>query len=532
MVIEFAQREKVDKLLQAAEIPTLPMAARKLVDLCKDDTAHVGDLVRLLETDQGLASRVLRVANSAYYGMRHKASTLDRAVIALGFEYVKSIALGFHLAHNLHRLSLAADFDATNFWRQNLSRGILARQLAAQYCAQGKQEAFLIGLLQDSGILLLAQVLGKNYLELYRDSRTSPICLYRLERQLFEIDHVKAISVLADRWSLPEVLSQPLRSHHSRGWDDPCQDLQVQLSQIGYFVGSFSLNDPESLCGEDLALSDYCQNTFALSPPALNQLLDQMREEFVTVAQMFTGILSEKVDITDLVVQAKNLLSDFANDANRKIFDLEKEVKQLRLQREDITSRLNRYQYRAETDDLTGLTRRIPLENYIDKACRKVRRRKASLGILFIDIDNFKTINDRHSHAAGDRVLQWLANLIRKEFSAGGCVSRYGGDEFVIALLGQEFRTCLQTASGLLRKVQELKIPVRSKQEARTIHISCSIGLLFCESGSKPGNSIRVLELADNQMREAKRHGKNNVRFQVIGTIRDSQLTSPPEADA
>jgi len=519
-VLDVSQREKLDKLFHTAEIPTLPMVARKLVDLCKDEDITVRELVRLIKTDQGLASRVLRVANSAYFGMQHKASTLDRAVIALGFEYVKSISLGFHLAHTLNKLASAAGFDTTKFWRENLTRGLLARQLAAKYCTQFKQEAFLIGLLQDSGILLLAQVLGEEYLRLYRDSNNSPLGLYRLERQLFEIDHVKAISVLAEQWSLPEVLAQPIRTHHSRGCPEPCQDSQVQLSQIGYFVGSFPLDDPESLCGEDLALLDYCHKTFTLSSVALNTLLDQMREEFVGLAQMFTGILSEKVDITTLVVQAKNLLSDLAQDANRKIFDLEQEVRQLCLQREDLSLSLSQYQYRAETDDLTGIHRRIPLENYLDKACQKVRQRKTSLAILFLDIDNFKTINDSHSHAAGDRVLQLLAKLLQREFSLSGCVSRYGGDEFVIALLEQEFKSCLHTAGNLLRKIQELKIPVRSKNEQEKIRISCSIGLLFCESGSQPGNSIRVLELADNQMREAKRQGKNNIRFQVIDSVK------------
>jgi len=127
-VLDVSQREKLDKLFHTAEIPTLPMVARKLVDLCKDEDITVRELVRLIKTDQGLASRVLRVANSAYFGMQHKASTLDRAVIALGFEYVKSISLGFHLAHTLNKLASAAGFDTTKFWREKLTRGVLARQ--------------------------------------------------------------------------------------------------------------------------------------------------------------------------------------------------------------------------------------------------------------------------------------------------------------------------------------------------------------------------------------------------------------------
>ncbi|KPK75313.1 MAG: hypothetical protein AMJ79_11615 [Phycisphaerae bacterium SM23_30] len=521
MAIDSSQREKLYDLLRMADIPTLPMVAQKLIDLCKDEDTSLKDLVRIIETDQGLACRVMSVANSAYYGLRYKATTLDRAILALGFEYVKSISLGFHIAHTLSKFT-PAGFDVIDFWRQNILRGIMARQVAAAYCAQYREEAFLIGLLQDSGILLLVQAFGDRYARLYRDTRNSQICHYRLEQEVFEIDHVKAASVLADRWSLPEVLARPIRTHHDRRLSEPNSDQQLQLCQIAYFVGSLSFDDPKLLCGEDLALSDYCHRTFDISPSDLNILLDHMREEFISVVQMFTGILPEKVDITELVVQAKNLLSDLANNANRKIFALEEEVKQLRLQCEDLFGSLCQYQYLAKTDDLTGLTLRIPLESYLDKACQKVKSCNTTLTIIFVDIDNFKTINDTHSHAVGDRVLQLLAKLLAEQFGNLGCVCRYGGDEFVLACTGLKLKHILHHTKILLRKIKQLEIPVRSEDEQRTISFSCSIGLLFCESGSQPGNSVRVLELADNQMREVKKHGKNGIRFQVIDTSKDA----------
>ena len=172
-------KSRLEILLAQGDVPTLPMVAQKLVDLCHDENVSFQELGRVIESDPGLAARLLRVANSAYYGLRHKVSTLDRVLGTLGLKYVKTIALGFHLATALSSLGGNA-FNMHNFWRQSILRGALARLLAHQYCPRRQEEAFLIGLLQDCGIPFLAQALGTEYARIWNENQVSPGSLFRL----------------------------------------------------------------------------------------------------------------------------------------------------------------------------------------------------------------------------------------------------------------------------------------------------------------------------------------------------------------
>jgi len=507
--------EKLEKLLKKASVPTLPVVAQKLIELCSNENATFAHFGQVLEADPGLASRILKVANSAYYSLRNKVTTLERAIGVLGLKYVKTTSLGFHLATALNKFK-AEGFDLGTFWHHNLLRGVLARQLAKKYCPDRCDEAFLVGLLQDCGTPFLVEALGKPYAQIWIESRGSQLSLFKLEQEVFEFDHVMAARVLTKQWGLPDILSQPIHSHHHRPQSEPSQDQLTQLSQISYFVGALSLNNPQSLIEEDLTLPDYCLRVFNINSHQMSSMLQDAKQEYYRISQVFSGILPGNKDVTELIVQAHALLSDLSEDISREAFALEEEVKRLKARCSTLSSSVDEYEKQAESDDLTGLALRSPLERYLDNACWKISNNETSLAVIFIDMDNFKDINDYHSHAAGDRALIEVARLLKGLFGNSGCISRYGGDEFVIALMGLKARQAVKLAKGLTKKVHQIKMPVRENSSDVHIEFSCSVGMLFCEPGSQPGNSSRILELADHQMYEVKKHGKDNMRFQVV----------------
>jgi len=506
----------LNRRLENVKLPTLPAVAQKLVELCKDENAAFAQFARVIESDPGLASRLLQVTNSAYYGLRNKVTTLERAIGVLGLKYVKMTSLGFRLATTLSASS-SGRFDLGDFWEQSLLRGVLARQLARQYCPARPDEAFLVGLLQNCGIPVLMELLGEPYLEMWRSGESSQASLYRLEREMFDVNHVQVAAVLTEQWSLPELLAAPIRNHHQPGELQPSTDEMRQLSQMGYFVGTLSWNKPAALSEDDLGLPEYAQRVFGLERKQLGAALERARQEFGNVAQLFGEILPDRAGVDKLVRQAHALLAGLSAEAVHNIFVLEEEVKRLRARCAGLTSSVDDFAKQAEKDDLTGLLLRAPLDRFLDNACWRVKSGETTLTVIFLDVDNFKDINNNHSHAAGDRVLQDLAMVMRGLFGEGGCVARYGGDEFVAALMGLPFRQALQLARGLVEKVRETQVPVRGEADKGAgLSISCSVGMLFCEAGAKPGNGARVMELADQQMYMVKRRGKNDVRFQVM----------------
>ena len=506
----------LDRLMKKAKVPTLPLVAQKLVELCNDEKATFADFALVIGSDSGLSSRLLQVTNSAYYGLRHKATNLERAISILGLKYVKTVSLGFHLATALNKMG-AQGFDMAEFWRHNLLRGVLARQLASHYSPNCLEEAFLIGLLQDCGIPFLVEALGEKYALLWRESLDSQAALFKLEREVFEIDHLHAAEALTEQWGLPDLLAQPIRSHHRKPQSKPSANEQVQLKQIAYFVGTLPLHKPAVLTEEDITLKDFSTDVFGLDNDNLQELLKRAKQEFSKIAQLFSDILNHQVDITHLLIQVNDLLSGDAFISSCEVFELEKSVSRLHAKCETLSSSMDEYQQESETDDLTGLSMRNPMERYLDNASWKVRNKETTLAVIFLDVDDFKDINNNHSHAAGDRLLRMLATLLQGLFGSRGCVCRYGGDEFVAAIMGLKIKQAVKVAKGLTEKIRQLKLMVRSADGRHEISFTCSVGMLFCESGAQIGNNAQILELADHQMYSVKNDGKDNMHYNVLG---------------
>lgn len=505
----------LESLLAKANVPTLPLVAQKLVSMCSDDSLTFAQLATVIECDAGLASRLLRVANSAYYGLRHKVSTLDRAIGTLGLKHVKTIALGFQLAKTLHALG-GAGFDLTEFWRHSLLRAVLARQLARIYCPGRSEEAFLIGLLQDGGILFLADGLGESYGQMWSQNRSSPASLYKLEKQVFQFDHITAAAAITKQWGLPDILSQPICGHHRRSQSQPSLDEIVQLSQIAYFTGNMAFNNPQLLSVEDMTLPAFCQSAFGLDEAGLNKLLQDSQQEFLGVAQMFADILPQQMDAVELLQQAKNLLYDLSSDRTREVFNLDKEVRRLKSRNEHLAEQIEDIRQRAETDDLTGLAQRDPLLRYLNRACRKVQNGQGTLALMFMDVDNLRELNARHGRRASDALLQELARLLREMFADAGCVCRYSGDEFVVALTSLQLKQAVHLATSVAYRVRDIKLPQMTGPDAAGPKFTCSMGLVFCEAGAQPKDSFDLLDLAEKEMQQVKQESKDGLRYVVL----------------
>jgi diguanylate cyclase (GGDEF)-like protein/PAS domain S-box-containing protein len=155
----------------------------------------------------------------------------------------------------------------------------------------------------------------------------------------------------------------------------------------------------------------------------------------------------------------------------------------------------------AVTDELTGLRNRRSFEERMVMEFSMARRRKRELSVLLIDVDNFKLINDRYGHAAGDEVLRRLGMILRTTVRLPDLPARYGGEEFVVLLpeSGEE------SAMGLARRVMQRVASEDWDNETLTI----SVGMAAMNESLE--NGFQLVELADEALYAAKRAGKNRV---------------------
>lgn len=195
------------------DLPALPDIALRAMRLAEDPEWEVTKLDRTIRTDQALAARFLRLANSAFFGARSKISTLDRAITLVGITRVRSVLLAAAL-EGLHE-SKRTNFKGKILWDHALATGSLSQHLARIHGRSEPEEAFMAGLLHDIGRPVLDQMMSDKYAEviaLVKDGVAAS--LLSAEQRVFRFDHTDIGYVVVTSWGFPPAIAEAIRFHH------------------------------------------------------------------------------------------------------------------------------------------------------------------------------------------------------------------------------------------------------------------------------------------------------------------------------
>ena len=530
------------KLFEKAKMPSSPDIASRILGLMDDPNATASSFAEAIRTDPALTSRLLRTVNSVHYAQREPATTVERAVTVLGLNRVKTICLGFQLVGHLDRLG-GVPFDMKRFWQHSLLRACLARGIAKRIVPRREEEAFLIGLLQDCGVLLLAQSLGNSYSELYgRD--LSPTAFHSMERETFPHTHADAIAALAFEWNLPDIIATPLASHHERVELSETATEQDMLRAVSYFVGALRFTgDPNAepqesrdgqktgtpsstLTGtnwdrEEESLPEYVRKTLGIDEAKWTAIQQQACDEFQRMSTMYAEVLPDQVDTAELLGDANRHLASLAAKADQRVQVAETDRATMRKAQHRLQDSLRDYRERASTDPLTNVANRGAIVEVARRAIEANLDKGTPIGVLFLDIDNFKRLNDTFGHRAGDNVLKVVAGLLTREVGAYGMVGRYGGEEFVIVMPDRSAQETRQLGERIVREVRAID----TQPLGVTGAVTCSVGGYWTESVPE-GSAEFLFAAADSKMYEAKKSGKDRFCFKV-----DVHASTPPAVD-
>jgi two-component system, cell cycle response regulator len=199
------------------QLPSLPLVAVRLLELTLDDRSSAHDLARVIETDPALAAKVLRIVNSAAYGLRRKIASVSQAVALLGFAGIRALALGVTLFENIVRKEAATGFDRLFFWQHCLAVAELARILAGRLGYADPEEAYIAGLLHDVGKVILEIHGRKGYSDLCsRHAAEDGGTLVENEARFVGLSHDRLGAFFCAHWQLPERLVLAVLFHHGR----------------------------------------------------------------------------------------------------------------------------------------------------------------------------------------------------------------------------------------------------------------------------------------------------------------------------
>jgi putative nucleotidyltransferase with HDIG domain len=207
-------RRFVEKMDQ---IPSLPSIVSRLIRVVNSSESSAEDVADLIEKDPALTSKVLRLANSAFYGIPRSVSSVQSAVVILGFNTLKSIVLSASAAVLFSSMKEPQVFDKSRFWKHSIVCALAAKTIAQRMMNKigiDPESAFCAGIMHDVGKLIFELFSPQEYRDLCQRSLLSSISLVEAEVVSMNIDHAEIGRILADKWALPIDLEYAIVFHH------------------------------------------------------------------------------------------------------------------------------------------------------------------------------------------------------------------------------------------------------------------------------------------------------------------------------
>ncbi|MDR1885446.1 MAG: HDOD domain-containing protein [Synergistaceae bacterium] len=214
-------------LKRVKDIPSLPQFVVETLNKLDDPKSSATDVGDRLSKDEGLVVRVLRLANSAYYGLSRRITGVSEAISFLGFKTVKSIVLAASVYKFMDTSFTGYSLDRGELWKHSQSVAATSRFLAVKLGIGDPEEAYIGGLMHDIGKIVLNDYVRFGYSIILRLVEEDKVPFCDAERQVLGFDHAQVGGLVMEQWNLPEAYSYITTYHHTP-WDLPVDMKQFQ----------------------------------------------------------------------------------------------------------------------------------------------------------------------------------------------------------------------------------------------------------------------------------------------------------------
>jgi putative nucleotidyltransferase with HDIG domain len=188
-------------------MPAFPKSVQRILELTRDVNCTPKDLVQVIDKDPVVTVKILKVVNSAYYSLPKQITSLNHAVVYLGFNTIKNLALGIAAIGMLPKQN-EAGFDVDQYLLHSLSTAGIARQLALQVDDADPMDCFIAGLLHDFGKVVFAQFMPKEFRQALETSQADGTSLHLALQKTVGADHAVVGAMLVEKWRFaPELIN-------------------------------------------------------------------------------------------------------------------------------------------------------------------------------------------------------------------------------------------------------------------------------------------------------------------------------------
>lgn len=482
--------KNIDEVLASDKLPSLPQVALRIIELSKSPEPDFVQAAEAIQCDPALSSQFLRISNSVLFGMRGRTSTVLDAIRKIGINMVQSVALSFYLAP---QRNCTDEWNKLlqRYWWRSLIQASAAEDLGSQIDRSNASRFFFGGLLQDIGILALMNVDYEFYYPVFAGGEITRL----RDREISEIgfDHLDVSRGLFQNWGIEAELVDGMLSHHHpialsslENYDSMTCVLRTASLIADRMLSPYEQPLPEANASELNGLMSQC---FQIGTDEQLAFFDDIAKRVLEIADGLKISLGEFPSNEELLGNANQLLGDLAVKA---------------LMNQDAEGSLR--------DPLTGLYNRRKLDGV---KVVSPNGPPEMVGVLFVDVDKFKEINDSLGHKVGDQAIQLVAEALEAAVRDDDIVIRYGGDEFVAVLRNVREGVLEKIAERVAAQLRRAREKFAPDVDLPTEFITLSIGGAYEEVSNldelRESSIEHLIERADQAMYAAKRGGGDQI---------------------
>lgn len=236
-----ASKAQISQLIRHLEaIAALPEITARITATVNDPESTAADLHKIISHDPALVSRILKLANSSMYARRFSVTSVDRAIVLLGFDAVHNLAVTATLGKLFSHTNLSRDYTARDLWMHSVAVAAASRELAKRIDTSLAEPAFLAGLVHDVGLLAELQLCPKKLEEVCEAVKDPAISFPEIERERMGYDHAQVGGALAGQWKFPDFCREAAEHHHTPWLAAPEHQL---LAAIVYVADTICCQD-------------------------------------------------------------------------------------------------------------------------------------------------------------------------------------------------------------------------------------------------------------------------------------------------
>lgn len=479
---------------RATHLYSLPAVAMEVLELTADLKVDADRLRRCIENDPALTAKILRVVNSSVYGLNRQIIDLNQALAVLGVKPLKLLVLGFSLPNNL------ADKSEENclkrYWRRTLTKAVASRYFAEAFFEISGDEAFIAGLLQDIGQLVLLKDLGESYAQFVETVYEERAQLIDMELATLGFDHAILSARLLQHWQLPDALVQaiaaPQHIDKLAAMPNPTGKLPqcLHLAELLCRILIDGCHIAPRTCAD--AAQKYCD----LPTEHLESIGPALQDQVAELADVISIDLSKTEDYAELLAAAHRDLADEAEVAASLYHKPETTIEPLLETTEALTQAAQQVSQVDSTatrvtpgmggapDPILCGTQDPQFVSIVNRAVTTARTKRSSLSLLLLDIDDYHDLVLTRGVSGAAEVV-WR---IGQQADALGQVVKHAqtGEAQIAILLNCDRHEAVSTGREL---IDHTKTRYADKQESE-LTISGGVGTVSVPAANFPAGEL------------------------------------------